>query len=69
MAAARPGRMIKAEKGVGMTDLIAANWIWIVFVGLMVAMHRHGGCGAHGHRHASPERDTDHAHQGGRSTS
>ena len=29
-------------------EFIAANWLWIVFVVAMIAMHRGGGCGSHG---------------------
>ncbi len=33
-----------------MTELLAANWIWIAAIGLFVVMHRSGhGCGMHGH--------------------
>lgn len=32
-----------------MIDFVAANWVWIVVVVAMVAMHRRGGCGSHGH--------------------
>ena len=46
-----------------MTEFLAANWLWIALVVAMLAMHRHGGCGMHGHhRHQSPERDTEHVH-------
>ena len=34
-----------------MIEFLAANWIWIVFVIGMIAMHRHGGCGSHTHGH------------------
>jgi hypothetical protein len=30
-------------------EFLTANWLWIVFVLAMVAMHRHGGCGGHSH--------------------
>ena len=55
-----------------MADFLATNWLWIVFLVAMLAMHRHGGCGMHGHhQHRSPERDTEtaHRHGGERSTS
>lgn len=55
-----------------MTNFLAANWLWIAFIGVMLAMHRHGGCAMHGHhQHQSPERDAEHAHHPGgeRSTS
>ena len=55
-----------------MTSFLAANWLWIAFLVVMLTMHRHGGCGMHGpHQHQSPERDTENAHHhgGGRSTS
>lgn len=32
-----------------MIEFLAANWLWIVFLIAMVAMHRHGGCGGHNH--------------------
>jgi hypothetical protein len=55
-----------------MTEFLASNWLWIAFIVAMLAMHRHGGCGRHGHhQHRSPEGDAEHAHHtgGGRSTS
>jgi len=30
-----------------MIEFLTANWLWIVLVGAMLAMHR-GGCGSHG---------------------
>ena len=47
-----------------MTEFIARNWPWIVFVVLFVAMHRSGhGCGMHGgHGHGG------HGEQGDRDT-
>ena len=33
-----------------MIEFISANWLWIVFVVAMIAMHRGGGCGSHGNR-------------------
>jgi hypothetical protein len=39
-----------------MTDFLAANWLWIVLVVAMFAMHR-GGHGSHG-RHDN-EREAD----------
>lgn len=46
-----------------MTGFLASNWIWIVLIVAMVAMHRRGsGCRMHthhdGHRHQTPEPDT-----------
>lgn len=32
-----------------MIEFLAANWLWIALVVAMVAMHRGGGCGSHGH--------------------
>ena len=32
-----------------MIEFLAANWVWIVLVGAVLAMHRGGGCGSHGH--------------------
>ena len=48
-----------------MTGFLARNWVWIVFLVVMVAMHRRGyGCGMHGHHgghHDEQDRDrTDH---------
>ena len=41
-----------------MTDFLAANWLWIVVVVAMLAMHRGGGCGSHGHSsHGSTRSD------------
>lgn len=35
-----------------MTEFLAANWLWLSVLGLMVLMHPGGfGCGAHGRRH------------------
>ena len=36
-----------------MSGFLAANWLWIVLVVGMLAMHRRGGCGMHGHDHSS----------------
>jgi hypothetical protein len=35
-------------------EFLVANWLWIVFVIAMVAMHRHGG-----HDHGRSERPTE----------
>ena len=43
-------------KGVAMTEFLATNWLWIVFVFAMLAMHRHGGCGMHHSHHQHPKR-------------
>jgi hypothetical protein len=54
------------------TRFLGTNWLWIALIVAMLAMHRHGGCGMHGHhQQQAPERDTDHAdhQQGRRSTS
>ncbi len=59
-----------------MIDFLAANWLWIAAIALMLAMHRGGhGCGMHGRhdRHAdgadradedrpAEPAGTDHAH-------
>lgn len=41
-----------------MIEFLIANWLWIAFLAVFVAMHRTGhGCGTHGGhrgRHASP---------------
>ena len=44
-----------------MTEFLATNWLWIVFVVAMLAMHRHGGCGMHGRHHEHHE----HQEEGG----
>lgn len=36
-----------------MIEFLTANWLWILFVLAMVAMHRHGGCGGHHHGQTS----------------
>ena len=42
-----------------MIDFLAANWPWIGFAGLMLVMHRHGGCGMHhGHSHGQSQAHT-----------
>ena len=42
-----------------MIDFLLANWIWIAFIVVMVAMHRHGGHGGHGHHdHGTQNRRT-----------
>lgn len=38
-----------------MTEFLATNWLWIVFLLAMLAMHRHGGCGMHGRHHEHQE--------------
>lgn len=40
-----------------MTDFLAANWVWIVLVVALLAMHRGGGCGSHGSHtsHSQPD--------------
>ena len=43
-------------KGVAMTEFLATNWLWLVFLVAMLAMHRHGGCGMHGRHHEHDER-------------
>jgi hypothetical protein len=30
-----------------MMEFVAANWLWIVVIVAVVAMHRGGGCGGH----------------------
>jgi hypothetical protein len=54
-------------KGVAMINFLTANWLWIVFVVAMLAMHRHGGCGMHGHHHKNGSDPTEpiHAHHNG----
>jgi len=32
-----------------MIEFLTANWLWILFIVAIVAMHRGGGCGSHGH--------------------
>ena len=48
-----------------MMSFLATNWIWIVLVGAMFAMHlrhgSHGGCGA-GHSHARSSEADAHNH-------
>ena len=46
-----------------MIEFLTANWIWILFVLAMVAMHRHGGCGGHNHGQTS-HRDEREQHDG-----
>ena len=50
-----------------MTSFLAANWLWIAFIGAMFAMHRHGhGCGMHGGHHdhtPQSESEAEHAHR------
>jgi hypothetical protein len=53
------------NKGVAMTEFLANNWLWIVFLLAMLVMHRRGGCGTHGHhQQQQPEKHTEHAHAG-----
>lgn len=47
-------------KGVAVIEFLAANWLWIAFATVMVAMHRRGGCGGH---HHGPGRNHDHHEQ------
>jgi hypothetical protein len=44
-------------------EFLTANWLWILFVLAMVAMHRHGGCGGHNRGQAS-HRDEREQHDG-----
>lgn len=46
-----------------MIEFLTANWLWILFVLAMVAMHRHGGCGGHHHGQTS-HRDEREQHDG-----
>ena len=50
-----------------MTEFLAANWVWILFLLLMVGMHRGGhGCGGHGHsghQHTGSTSGRDAEHQ------
>jgi len=57
-----------------MIRFLETNWLWITFVVVMLTMHRHGGCGMHGHHHGDqhdqhqgeqPPREVEHAHHGG----
>ena len=34
-----------------MIEFLSANWLWIVLIGAMGAMHRGRGCGGHGRGH------------------
>ena len=53
-----------------MIELLIANWLWILALGLFVALHRSGhGCGMHGshqgHGHQSHhDRQSHHDHTG-----
>ena len=40
-----------------MIEFISANWVWIVFVVAMIAMHRGGGCGSHGNHREHRQTD------------
>ena len=42
-----------------MTEFLSANWLWIVLIVAMVAMHRGGGCGSHGHSNHGTRVGTD----------
>lgn len=44
-----------------MTGFLARNWVWILFLVVMVGMHRKGyGCGMHGgHRDRAGGRHAD----------
>ena len=33
-----------------MTRFLTTNWLWIVFLVVMLTMHRRGGCGTHRQR-------------------
>ena len=46
-----------------MIDFLSANWLWLLVLGLFIAMHAGGhGCGMHGgHHHRSHERRRDDA--------
>lgn len=47
-----------------MTEFLAANWIWLVAIGLFLVMHRsHGGCGMHGHNDHSHDHSRHQDHQ------
>ena len=41
-----------------MIEFLTTNWLWILFVLAMVAMHRHGGCGDHSHSHSHSHSQT-----------
>ena len=48
-----------------MIEFLTGNWLWIVLLVAMLAMHRHGGCGMHSHQRRSDRSDragTDHDH-------
>lgn len=32
-----------------MIEFLTANWLWLLFIVTIVAMHRGGGCGSNGH--------------------
>jgi len=42
-----------------MIEFLTSNWVWIVLVAALVAMHRGGGCGSHGHRNHGNRARTD----------
>lgn len=48
-----------------MIEFLTANWLWIVFVFAMGAMHRHGGCGGH---HHGQGRSSNHEQHDGRTS-
>ena len=52
-------RLLRKESG--MIEFLAANWLWIVLLVAMLAMHR-GGCGMHSHQRHSERAGNDHAH-------
>lgn len=53
-----------------MINFLSANWIWILFAGLMITMHLghghgghgggHGGCGSHGAHHDQHDQHDQH---------
>lgn len=44
-----------------MIDFLAANWVWIAALALLIAMHRGGhGCGMHGSHSSHNHQPTDH---------
>ena len=42
-----------------MLEFIAANWLWIVFIAAMLAMHRGGSCGSHNHGNQGSHQQSD----------
>ena len=62
MPASGPERtLVSTGRECPVTEFLAANWLWIVAVIAMVAMHRRGGCGMHGAHHH--HQDTDESQQ------